>query len=309
MLTRKTLVLAKAQAGIGIAAVPTPADNAIQVRSAKPSLITAEWVQRNLMRGYKGNYGSLITGEHRVLEFETEFGPTGAAGDPTPLSPLFLTSGFTETLNAGVSAVYGLTSLDTPYCTLYCYQDKVLFKLEDAWGTVSAELNPKGIPVLKWRYIGKYVALVDENVPTNGDFTAFIKPKTVSKANTPTFTVHGHAVKASAFGWDVANDLKWRELINESGVTSIDRKPTARCTFELTSVAAKNWATTILANTEAAIQMIHGAGAGQIVQLDMPKAQFMADPSIEDGEGHLMLAGQFSLNPNAGDDELVITFK
>jgi hypothetical protein len=45
------------------------------------------------------------------------------------------------------------------------------------------------------------------------------------------------------------------------------------------------------------------------VQLDMPKAQFMADPSIEDGEGHLMLAGQFSLNPNAGDDELVITFK
>ncbi len=309
MLMRKMLVLAVAQAGLGVAGVPTPADNAIQVRTATPSLLNAEYVKRPLIRGYKGNQGTFTVAEHRVIEFETELAPSGAAGTAPPISPLLLGCAFAETVTPATDAVYELHSNDATYLTLWCYLDQVLFKIEDAWGTVSAELNPKGIPVLKWRFMGKWIAVADENVPAGADFTAFIKPKPVSKTNTPTFTVHGVAVKASAFSWDLANKLEWRALINDESVDSADREPTARVTFELTTVAAKDWAETVRANTEAAIQMIHGVGAGNIVQMDMPKFQFTADPTITDVGGRAFLSGQGSLNPNAGDDELVLTFK
>jgi tail tube protein len=309
MLMRKMLILAIAQAGYGVPGAPVPATHAIQVRTAMPNLINAEYVKRPLLRGYKGNQGTITVGEHRVIEFEVELAHSGAAGTPPPIAPLLLGCSFAETITALTSAVYNLHSNDATYLTIFCYLDGVLIKLEDAWGTVSSELNPKGIPVLKFRFMGKYVGPTDTATPAGANFAAFLKPKPVSKANTPTFTVHGVAVKASAFSWDLANALEWREILNESAVISPDRQPTARCTFELTTVAVKDWAETVRLNTEAAIQMIHGVGAGNIVQMDMPKFQFTADPSIQDVQGKAMLSGQGSLNPNAGDDELVLTFK
>jgi hypothetical protein len=309
MLMRKMLVLAIAQAGLGVPGAPVPATHAIQVKTAMPSLINAEYVKRTLLRGTKGNQGTFTVGEHRVIEFEVELAHSGAAGTAPPIAPLLLGSSFAETISAGVSAVYNLHSNNATYLTMFCYLDGVLIKLEDAWGTVSADLNPKGIPVLKFRFMGKYVPITDVATPAGASFAAFLKPKPISKANTPTFTVHGIAAKASAFSWDLANALEWRELLNYSGVNSNDRQPTARVTFELTTVAVKDWAEAVRLNTEAAIQMIHGVGAGNIVQLDMPKFQFTADPSIQDVQGVAMLSGQGSLNPNLGDDELVLTFK
>jgi hypothetical protein len=309
MLMRKMLVLAIAQAGVGVPGAPVPATHAIQTRTAMPSLLNAEYIKRPLLRGNKGNFGTFAVAEHREIEFEVELAHTGAAGTPPPIAPLLKGCSFSETISAGVSAVYNLHSNAATYLTIFCYVDQMLIKLEDAWGTVSCELNPKGIPVLKFRFVGKYVAPTDVAVPAGAVFTAFLKPKPISKANTPTFTLHGIAVKASAFSWDLANDLQWRELLNDSGVISPDRAPTARCTFELTTVAIKDWAEAVRTNTEAAIQMIHGAGAGNIVQMDMPKFQFTADPAIQDVQGQVMLSGQGSLNPNVADDELVLTFK
>jgi hypothetical protein len=310
MLMRKMLVLAIAQAGLGVPGAPVPGANAIQVRTAMPNLLNAEYVKRPLLKGFKGNHGTFAVGEHRAIEFEVELAHTGAAGTASPLAPLLKGCDFAETITAGVSAVYALTSDDaSPYLTIWCYLDKVLFKLEDAKGTVSGEMNAKGIPVLKFRFIGTYVAVIDQNLPAGAAFATFLKPKPVGKTNTPTFTVHAIAAKVSAFSWDVANKVEWRELVNYAGVSNVDREPTARCTFELTTVAIKDWAETVRLNTEAAIQIVHGVGAGNIVQLDFPKFQFTADPTIQDVQGHAMLSGQGSLNPNAGDDEIVLTFK
>ncbi len=309
MLMRKMLVLAVAQAGIGVPGAPTPAANAIQARAVSPNLLNAEYQKRTLLKGFKGNYGSFTVGEHNAIEFEVELAQVGAAGTASPLAALLKGCGWNETISAGVSAVYGLISADPTYLTIWCYLDGVLIKLEDAWGNVSAELNPKGIPVLKFRFIGTYVPVTDAAIPAGANFAAFLKPKPLGKTNTPTFTVHGVAVKASAFSWDLGNKLEWRSLLNFEGVSSVDREPTARVAFELTTVAIKDWAETVRANTEAAIQMIHGATAGNIVQLDMPKFMFTADPAIQDVGGVAFLSGQGSLNPNLGDDEIVLTFK
>lgn len=312
MLMRNMLVLAVAQAALGTPGTPAAATNAIQCRTAMPSPINLEFQQRTLLKGYKGNFGSFGAGEHRVIEFEVECGSSGAAGTAPRFAPLLIGCGMAETLSAGVSATYNLVNSGEPFFTLYCFLDGVRFALEDAKGSVSFEGNAKGIPVLKFRAIGRYVAMTDTPIPGGIDVTAFKRPMTVGKVNTPTFTVHGVAVKMQSFSWDLGNQLVWRELVNYSGPQSTDRAPTASVVFELDSVAAsKNWGELARLGTEDALQMIHGVGAGNIFQVDMPKIGLAADPTITEVDGVAMLNTQWSVNQNssAGLDEIVLTVK
>lgn len=309
MLMRKMVVLVKQQPAKGTPATPTKTDDAIMARTAMPSPIKAQYLDRELLRAVKGQFGKIVTGEHGYLEFETEIAGSGAAGTAPAIAPLLLASGHSETVNSGVSVVYDLHSSDSPYFTVWCYLDKVLFAIQDAWMGLTTELNANGIPVDKWRVMGKYVAPSDANAPADADFSAFVKPIAVGKANTPTFTVHGVAVKANALSVDYGIELEWRDILNDAGVLSDDRQPSARCSFELTTVAVMAWAETVRQNTEGAIQLVHGTAAGNIVQLDMPKAQFSADPDIQRVGKRAFLNGQFSLNPDAGNDEIVRTYK
>jgi hypothetical protein len=309
MLMRKMLVLAKKQTAKGTAATPTPGANAIMTRTQMPTIISGEFVKRTLVKGYKGNDASLMVGEHRVFEFETECASSGAAGTAPPTAPLIMGCGFNETLTPATSAVYNLISDMVDYYTLWCYLDKVLFKITDAQGSMSFTGDSKTIPVMKFRYMGAYEAMTDVNMPSGAVFTAFQKPKTIGKVNTPTFTIGATAVKTSSFGWDLANELGWRDLMNEQGVDSPDRTPKANATFELSTVATKAWGEACRLGTELPLSMVHGTTAGHIVELAMPKLTFSAEPSIQEVGKRAFLGGQFDVLPNAGDDEIVLTFR
>lgn len=311
MLMRNILVLAMAQVAFGTPAAPVPGTHAIQCMTAMPSPIKLEFVPRTLLKGYKGNFGSFGVGEYRMIEFEVECGSAGAAGTAPRFAPMLLGTGMSETLSAGVSATYNLVNSGEPFYTIYCYLDGVRFALEDAKGTVSFEGNAKAVPKLRFRYIGKYVAMTDTALPAGAVFTNQARPQTIGKTNTPTFTVHGTPVVLSQFSWDLGNQLEWRDMPNFQGVVCTDRAPTANIVFELTSVATKNWAELARLGTEGALQMIHGVGAGSIVQFDMPKINMNAEPTISNDNGIAMLNTSWSINPNAaaGSDEIVATFK
>ncbi|UUZ68079.1 hypothetical protein LP416_27830 [Polaromonas sp. P2-4] len=61
--------------------------------------------------------------------------------------------------------------------------------------------------------------------------------------------------------------------------------------------------------TEGALQLIHGVGAGNIIQIDMPTLQLTSPPTISDDNGVAMLTAQFSVKPNTGNDELIVVAK
>jgi hypothetical protein len=109
--------------------------------------------------------------------------------------------------------------------------------------------------------------------------------------------------------FDVANALTYRDMIGAAGPYSPDRKPTGSATIELPTVAAANFAELARLGTEAALQLVHGTVAGNIIQVDMPKTQFTSAPTISNDNEVAMLGLQFSINPNAGNDEMVIVAK
>lgn len=308
-LMRNMLTLAMVQTAVGTPAAPVPGTNAMLVRTAMPSLIKGDFVERPLLRGAKGNYGALFAGPHRTIEFEVELAGSGAAGTGVKYSPLLQGASMSETLQASTSAVYAPVSTGDPVLTIFCYLDGVLFKLTDAKGTYSASLNSKGIPVMKFQYTGAYSAPTDTALPTGASFTGFTQPLTVGKVNTPTFTVGGVSACTESFEFDMGNQVEWRELINCAGARNPDRKPTAKAVIELNSVAERNWAESCRLGDKFAIALVHGVTAGNIVQFDAPAAQINAEPTISDSGGIAMLNLSMAITPVAGNDEFTWTFK
>jgi hypothetical protein len=306
---KNLVLLAKQEVTTGVDPNPTPAANSILVRGFAPQMINAEFVERNNIRGYKGNFGKLSVGVHREFEFEVELAGSGAAGTAPKWGPLLMACGFSETISAGISVTYAPISTGDTTVTLYGYLDGLLFKMLASKGTVSFDLNAKAIPVMKFKFLGEYSAATDVAFPSGMVFTGFTKPLTVGKINTPTFTIHGLAGVCDQLSFDVANQLVYRDLINASGPYSPDRAPQGSCRIEVPTVAAANFGEIARLGTEAALQLIHGTVAGNIIQIDMPKTQITGEPSIVNDNEIAMMSLPFSINPNAGNDEVLIVSK
>jgi hypothetical protein len=307
---KATVLLCKTEVTKGLDSVPTPAANAILVRASTPKLLTAQFVERNNLRGYKGNFGKLVAGVHRTMDIEVELAGAGAAGTAPKWGPLLLACGFSETLLAVTSATYALTQDIDSTVTIYCYLDKILFKMTGCIGTPSWNITSGGIPVVKMTFMGEYSPVTDVVArPTGMVFTGFQKPLTVSKLNTPIFTFHGLAAVVKALTFDLANQNAWRDLINSSGAVSPDRKPAGNVTMELPTVATLDVGERTRLGTPGAMQLVHGTVPGNIVQMDWPVVQITGEPSISDDQGVAMVAVAYEAQPNTGNDEFVLVVK
>lgn len=303
---KNMLLLAKVETTSGTDATPTPAANSMLVRGLTPKPVEAEFVERNLIRGSKGNFGQLSVGVHRVLEFETELAGSGVAGTAPAWGPLLKACGFAETIVATTSVAYAPVSSGEPTLTLYSYVDGTLFKMTECKGTVSFDLNAKQIPVAKWRFIGVYSAATDVTFPTTMSFSTWVKPVTVGKINSQ-FTLLGAAVGMESLTFDIANVLRWRELVNKAGARSPDRKPQGTVVFEMELNAVQNWGEITRQNTEGPLNFVNGTQAGNIITINMPKVTPNAAPTITNSDEIAMVNLGFSINPNVANDEVVIT--
>lgn len=304
-LMRNALVVAKIEGAYGTDAAPTAALNAILCRGVTPQPLVAEFVERSLLRATLGNMGQVNVANHSEIEFEVELQSSGAAGTAPKWAPLLRGCGFSETLAAGVSATYAPVSTGQESLTLWYYVDGLLHKMTGARGSVSLGLSAKQIPVMKFKFVGKYVAPTDSPVATGAVFTGFIDPVAVNKTNTTTLTLHGVAVTMQSFDIDVANNVIFRALVNDESIYITDRKPAGSMSFEMTALATKDWFSTVVAGTQSPVQMIHGAGAGKIIEINGPKVQ-ITNPQYADSEGIVMLNAALQFMPNNGNDELTI---
>lgn len=302
------LLLAAVQASVGAVVVPTAAANAMMVRGFTPEPIVADQVERNLIRPYKGNSGKLVAGEHRKFGFEIELAGSGTPGVVPAWAPLLLACGFAETVTADTSVEYAPVSEGEPVLTLYGYVDGTLFKMSDAKGTVSFDLTPKGIPVMKFEFLGTYEPPTEGSMPPVVDYTKFVQPLVVGKRNTPTLEIFGYAGCTSAFTINWANQLAWREMINCAGARSPDRKPAGSITMEFPKVDVKDWTEIVRKGETGALNVVHGTVPGNIVELQMPRIQ-PGVFSLTDDQGDAMIQMPFDINPVQGDDELVIVVR
>jgi len=305
---KQRLLLAKLQTALGAPATLAGA-NAILCRANDPEIITMDMIDRGLILPYKGNSGSVGSSPYRKQKIEVELAGSGAAGTAPAWGPLLQACGFSETITAGTSVVYAPITNAQKYISLATYLELLKVGTTDAYGTATFTLNSKSIPTLAMDFLGEYVAPADVgSLPSGVDYSNFIDPQAVGKVNTPTFTIHGVAGVLSDFSVNMASVLEYRDFVQGGGASSPDRKPTGTVVFELTTAAVKNWAETMRTGTTGALQLVHGIGAGNIIQFDMPRVKFTG-LSITDKKGVAFLSAGLELDPVTGNDEITITVK
>jgi hypothetical protein len=305
-LNRNVLLLAKIQPVAGTDPVPTAAANSMLAGNLTFNAIEAQFADRDIIKPYFGNRGQVLISANTTISFDIELASAG--GTAPKFGPLLRACAFAETLSPGVSAAYAPVTSVQEAITLYFYLDGILFKMTDAKGTVSLDISAGAIPKLSFSFTGFFVQPTDTAIPGGVDYSGFKDPLGVNKINTPTFSLHGAAFKAQTLSLDVANNVVYRNLIGSEGILITDRQPAGQVSIETEPVATKDWYTIVRNGTLAAMQVVHGTVAGFICQIDAPKVQLVS-PTFSDSDGISMFNANLVLQPNAGNDELVLTFK
>ncbi len=307
--TRKSVVLAKLQASGGTDAQPAGATDAVLVRNLTATPLSAEFVERELLRPYMGNSGQVAVTQYAQLEFEVELAGSGTPGTPPAWGPLLRASGFAETITEDADVRYLPISDDFELITLHYFLDGLFHKIVDARGTVAIDLTAKSIPVLRYRFMGAYQPISDGAMPAGVNFSAFQIPKAVNKANTPAWSLGAYTGCLQSMSFDIANQLVWRTLIGCEGAEITDRKPTGKLVLELPRIADLNWPTMVLSGAGSPLSVTHGVAAGHIVQINANAAQ-LTNPTYSDQDGVAMLNLDMNINPGAvGNDELEVVVK
>jgi hypothetical protein len=99
LLSRKRLVLCKAESSYGVDITPAGSD-ALLVRSLEVTPIEADVVSRDLIRNYLGNSDQLLAQTRVSISFQVEMAGSGAGATAPRFSSLLLACGMAETITA-----------------------------------------------------------------------------------------------------------------------------------------------------------------------------------------------------------------
>lgn len=307
-LRNKTLMV-KLETTYGTDAVPTGAANAILAQNdIKVTGIDTERIARDVIQAYMGHQQDLPVTTKCAIEFDVELAAGGGAVDLVPAwSPLLRGCGYSATTNVGVSVVHKPISTAFESVTIYFNQDGELFKMLGCRGTVSFKMTARDIPVMHFSFTGLYGG-VSDSAMTAQTVTAFKAPKPVNKANTPTFTLHGYAGVLYDLNWDTKSDVAYRNMVGKEDVVITDRHPTGQAEIEGTLISEKDWFTIAQNATLNTLQIIHGVGAGNVVQVDFPAVE-IDDPMQSSRDGVVTYQLPLRITPSAGNDEISLTTK
>lgn len=306
--TRRRLLLAKIETTYGTDAAPDAMANAILTRSVSVTPMAGDDIERPLDRPYFGNAPRVAGEKHVELEIQVELAGSGAAGTAPSWAPLLRACGFAETVNAGTDVIYNPITGNEESLSCWIHRDGVLHKFTGGRGNVSFTLDVNGIPYMTFRFLGLLAPISNAAIPAS-DTSGFIAPLPVTSQNTSNFTLHGTALSYSQLSIDMAvNAVKHQVVGPQTSVLITDRAPSGTVVVEEPELATLDLYTKARDASLGTFSLTHGTVAGNIVEFAAPKVG-TGSPTEQDLNGVQMLSVPLTINPDAGNDELVITVK
>lgn len=300
--TRKTIALFKDEVTPGTDIVPAAA-NAIVIRNPVITPLDMTYEERNIVRGFFGNFDALPTIKKVKFTFETEYSGSGTAGTVPGWDDIMQACGHSSTPVAVTSVTYAPLSGTGKTASIYVQIDGLQHKMVYARGNGTIKLKANSIPYIAWEFIALDTLATDVANVTPAFAATYLKPQPVNKANTPTVTLGGTAIALESLDLNFGNVNQQVTRPNSEQILSTDRKTVGTIMFEMTSVASKDWLAAVKAPTLLALNCVHGVGAGQIMTLAAANVQLQS-PTFSDIQGIQMVQFQIRALPtNAGNDE------
>lgn len=301
---RNTAIYAKVESTPGTDAVPAAGDLMI-VRNQQVGFSQGN-ADLGLALPYFGNSKSIPLQARMTLSFEVPMEGPVSAGSAPKSARLFRACDMAETLTAATKADYDPSTAPVVTITLYYWLDGLLHKLLGCKGSFGYRLPANDLPVFTFNFDGAYGGVADAASP-GGSIT---QPATlvVNKTNTTPATVHGYAACIQSLTYDHNNTISTQVLINCETSSIVNRAPSGQITFEMTTVAIKDWWGAIRNATLNAITWQHGQAVGNIVKGSHPQAQ-LTDPQYVEVDGGVFMQCNWRAIPTTGNDETRLTFQ
>ena len=273
-------------------------------------------VSRDLELAFLGGQENIPVGIHCVLTGRIELVPSGTPGTAPAWGPVMRALGCSETIVANTSVTYTPVSSthESAYIKFWIGGTGTgngnLHKMKGVRGTGVLRLNAQGLPYLEVTLTGLYdgVASAARVTPT---LTAFKRPRVVTNANTPDFSINGIDMVMRNFALDLRNDVQPRLLVGSEEVLIVDRADQITTQVELLPISTFDPFTASLADEAATlmdVSITHGTGAGYIFDLDAPHCQMQRPTGFQNQQGvaeqvHVLNA----LASAAGNDQWTVT--
>lgn len=300
---KRLAMLLKPETTYATDATPAAAD-AIIASNVSFTPLEAEEIQRDLLLPYLGHQGTILTAEYGRVEFDVEIAGSGTAGTAPKFDALLRSAGFASTITAGTDVTYSIVEDATESASLYFISDKVRHIFLGGQANIAMNLSARQIPKFRVTYVGLLGAVTDIGSMPAVAMTGWTKPVAVSKANT-TLTLHGWSAVAESLSLDLGNTLTPRHLIGDERILISDRQGTGTAVVEARSVATVDWFARARASTRGALSLVHGVGAGNIVEVTAPAVE-IGKPTQGETNNIVNYSLPLKLCPDTGRDEFTI---
>lgn len=305
---KRRVVLAKIETSYGTDAVPTGVANAILCRSVSVTPLAGDDIARELIRDYYGNAPQIAGEKHVELDLEVELAGSGTAGTAPAWGPLLRACGFAETVDPDESVAYNPISDDEESLSVYVHRDGIVHKFTGGRGSVAFALSTNQIPVLKFKFMGLFVPVSQGALPS-ANVSAFLSPLPVTSSNTTGLGLHGATLSFSQLDIDMAiSTVKHQVTGPASSILIVDRQPSGTVVVEEPPLATLDLYAKARDASLGTLALTHGLVEGNIIQFAAPRVG-TGSPTEQDLNGVQMLSVPLTINPDTGNDELVITVK
>lgn len=301
--TSQRLLLVEEETTYGTDPTPTGADNAILVRSLEISPFQSDAVERELIRGYMGNYETLHANQRVEVTIEVEMVGSGAAGTAPAFGPLLKACGNSETVVSDTSVTYAPVSSSFDSVTIHFFQDGVRQAVTGARGSFALSAEVGQIPTITFTMLGIYNAPTDVSNATP-TYQNQAKPVLFKNGNTTSQQLFSYAGAVQSFSFDQSNQSVYRELVGGTKEVLItDRRPGGSIVLEAVTMATKNYFTSLTGTATGNNTFQHGQTAGNIFTFSAPQTDLSA-VSYSDSDGVQMLNFDYTATPTtSGNDE------
>lgn len=280
---RDKILLAKIESSYGNDATPTGAANAVLATNIELSPMEGSDVSRELERAFLGAQPTIPTELQARISFNVELSPSGVAGTAPAWGVLLRACACAETIAAGTSVTYNPVSGGHESATIHLIIGSTAFAIVGARGTAKFVLNAQAVPRIEFEFTGLFTQPAEGARPTP-DISGFKTPQLVTDANTTSFTLAGTALVMRSASLDLANAVEGRFLVGSEKVLITDRSEVIETTVEAVPLTTFNPYALAAAQTQVAVNVVHGTGAGKIATLSVPAAQMQRPQGLSNAQ-------------------------
>lgn len=291
MKQKLQMLLAKIEATYATDPTPTAAANFLAAQNIDINPVEMDTDDQATVSNTFGQDEKIVAAIWTTISFDVPLRGSGTAGNAPNFDVILRACGMAKVTTAGTSVVYNPIDSGDESCTLYWYMDQVLQKMTGVRGSWELNFTAKKQAQLSFKGIGLRSAMVDSGGIPAPTIPTLPRPLAMNKANT-TVTIGSFAPQMSSFKVTQGNDVQYRNLTGREDVTIVDRLSKLSASIELPPVATKDFlGANGLISTAAtdSFTIAHGATAGNIVTVNIPKAQFFT-PKLGNEQGQAMLS-------------------